>query len=109
VPTATGDYVLAVIRDATEAPQREDLADLARSAVAEQPDRMQELLDRVVRHLSRVGLSLQDAADLPSEVAHERITEALARLDDTIREIRDRVYASRDEEPPSEPGPPGAT
>jgi anti-anti-sigma factor len=101
LPTATGDYVLAVIRDATEAPRLDDLAGLARSAVAKQPDRIQELLDRVVRHLSQVGLSLQDTADLPSAVAHERITEALARLDDTIKEIRDCVYTSRDEEPDS--------
>jgi anti-anti-sigma factor len=99
VPTATGHFVLAVIRDATEARRREDLADLARAAVAEHTRRDQELLDRVVQSLSRVGLSLQAAADLPSQLARERITDALSELDDTIRDIRDYAFA-----PPS-PGP----
>jgi anti-anti-sigma factor len=93
VPTATGHFVLAVIRDATEAWRREDLADLARAAVAEHTRRDQELFDRVVQSLFRVGLSLQAAADLPSELARERITDALRELDDTIRDIRDHAFA----------------
>ncbi len=99
VPTATGLFVLAVIRDATEARRREDLADLARAAVAEHTRRDQELFDRVVQSLFRVGLSLQAAADLPSELARERITDALRELDDTIRDVRGYAFA-----PPS-PGP----
>jgi anti-anti-sigma factor len=100
VPTATDHFVLAVIRDVTEARRREDLADLALAAVAEHTRRDQELLDRVVHSLFGVGLSLQAAADLPSELARERITHALGELDDTIRDIRDYAFA-----PPS-PGPP---
>jgi len=99
VPTATGHFVLAVIRDATQAQRREDLADLARAAAAEHTRRDQELLDQVVQSLFRVGLSLQAAADLPSELARERITDALHELDDTIRDIRDYAFV-----PPS-PGP----
>jgi anti-anti-sigma factor len=110
VPTATGHFVLAVIRDATGARRREDLADLARAAVAEQTHRDQELLDRVVRSLFQVGLSLQAAADLPSEVARERITEALRQLDDTIHEIRDYAFAAPGRAPPPDPAwPNGAT
>jgi anti-anti-sigma factor len=110
VPTATGHFILAVIRDATEARRREDLADLARAAVAEHTRRDQELLDRVVRGLFQVGLSLQAAADLPSEVARERITEALRQLDDTIHEIRSYAFAAAEEGmPPAAASPNGAT
>jgi anti-anti-sigma factor len=94
VPTATGHFVLAVIRDATETRRREDLADLARAAIAEQAHRDQELLDRVVQSLFQVGLSLQAAVDLPAEVARERITTALRQLDDTIHEIREYSFGS---------------
>jgi anti-anti-sigma factor len=103
VPTATGHFVLAVIRDATEARRRQDLADLARAAVAEHTRRDQELFDRVVQSLFRVGLSLQAAADLPSELASERITDALRELDDTIRDIRGYSFAPPS--PGSAPGP----
>jgi anti-anti-sigma factor len=89
VPTATENYVLAVIRDATWAPRRDDLADLARGAVTGQAQLTRDLLDRVVRHLFQVGLSLQAAADLPGEIARERITGALDQLDEVIHEIRD--------------------
>ena len=98
VPTATGHLALAVVRDVTEARRREDLADLARAAVvAEQPHRGQELLDRVTASLYHVGLSLQGAINLPADVARERIGEALQRLDDTVREIRDHAFTTRDQ------------
>ncbi len=93
VPTATGHFVLAVIRDATQTRRREDLAELARTAVEEHTRRNQELLDRVAQSLFRVGLSLQAAADLPSELARERITEAVRELDETIHDIRGYAFA----------------
>ena len=101
VPTATGHFVLAVIRDATEARRRGDLAELARAAVEEHTRRDRELLDRITQSLFRVGVSLQAAADLPSELARERITEAVRELDDTIRDIRGYAFA-----PPSPGLPP---
>jgi anti-anti-sigma factor len=88
VPTATGHLILAVIRDSTERRSRGDLADLARAAAGEQTRRSRELLDAVVHSLFEVGVSLQAATALPEDVARARITEALARLDDTIQEIR---------------------
>jgi len=94
VPTATEHYVLAVIRDATEARQRDDLADLARGVAAGQPRLARELLDRVVQHLFQVGLSLQAAADLPGETARERLGEAMDRLDEVIHEIRDYAFTA---------------
>jgi anti-anti-sigma factor len=110
VPTATGHFVLAVIRDATQVRRREDLAGLARAAVAEHTRDDQELLDRVVQGLFQVGLSLQAAADLPSELARERITDALRELDDTIRDIRDYTFTPPSPGPSPDPASPnGAT
>ena len=103
VPTATGHFILAVIRDATETRRREDLAELARAAVAEHTHRDQELLDRVTQSLFRVGLSLQAAADQPSELARERIADALRELDDTIRDIRGYAFAPPSPDPPPDP------
>jgi anti-anti-sigma factor len=93
VPTASGNFVLAVIRDATETRWREDLADLARGA-ADQAHIPSDLLDRVVHRLFQVGLSLQTAASLPGDVVRERLSDALDQLDDTIHEIRDYVFTS---------------
>jgi anti-anti-sigma factor len=100
VPTATGHLILAVVRDATDIRRREDLADLARASVAEQTQRGQELLDRVVRSLFRVGVSLKSAAELPRELARERIADALQQLDETIHDIRDHAFSSRSPESP---------
>ena len=94
VPTASENFVLAVIRDATETRRRDDLADLARGAVADQSHLTKDLLDRVAHHLFQVGLSLQAAADLPGDVARERLTEVLGRLDDVVHEIRDYAFTS---------------
>lgn len=96
VPTATENCVLAVIRDVTVARRRDDLADLAREMAADQPPPTKDLLDRVVRHLFEVGLSLQAAAGLPGEVARKRLSEALDQLDEVIHEIRDHAFTSGD-------------
>ena len=56
----------------------------------------------MVDGLLRVGLSLQDAIELPHQTAVQKIAEALRDLDDTIREIHDYVYAA-----PGQDGPPG--
>jgi len=92
LPTASENFVLAVIRDATATQRRNDLADLARDAAADQVT--SDLLDRVVRHLFQVGLSLQTSADLPGDVVRERLSEALDQLDDVIHEIRDYAFNS---------------
>jgi hypothetical protein len=56
------------------------------------------------------SVSLQAAADLPSEVARERITEALRQLDDTIHEIRSYAFSAAEEGmPPAAASPNGAT
>ena len=54
-----------------------------------------ELLDVAVADIVDVGLILQAAIDLPPDVTVQRITEALRRLDDIVRDIRDHVLADR--------------
>jgi len=106
VPTATGRFILAVIRDVTEDLPRADLADLAHAAAAaEQARHGRGLLDRVANGLLHVGLSLQAAIDLPQDVAVQQIADALHRLDETIREIHDHVFADGDDDEPPDPAP----
>jgi anti-anti-sigma factor len=94
VPTASGHFVLAVVRDATHEHWRDDLAGLIDVVLAEQAQHAEELLERVVGSLFHVGLSLDHAAGQPAELAQERISGALRRLDDTIHEIRHHVFRS---------------
>jgi len=94
VPTASGHFVLAVIRDATHERGQDDLIDLVRGVLAEQAQHAEDLLDRVVRSLFHVGLSMDTAAGQSAELARERIGDALQRLDDTIHEIRDHIFRS---------------
>jgi anti-anti-sigma factor len=95
VPTASGHFVLAVIRDATHERAQDDLIDLVHGVLAEQAQHAEELLDRVVGSLLHVGLSLDTAAGQPIELARERVGEALQRLDDTVHEIRGHVFRAR--------------
>lgn len=103
VRTATGRLTLAVIRDVSEVRSHADLADLARAVAAEQALRGRDLLDRVVKGLFHVGVSLQAATDLPHDVAMRGIADALLRLDDTIREIRDHTFGAHDLIGPPDP------
>ena len=103
VVTATDRFILAVIRDITEDQPGADLAELARAAAADDARRGRELLSRAVDALFRVGLSLQTAIDLPHEVAVQQIADALRTLDDTIREIRDHVFAAPGQDNPPDP------
>jgi anti-anti-sigma factor len=101
VTTATGRFVLTVIRDVTDARRLEDLADLAQAAIAaEQASRGEELLDTIISSLFHVGLSLRSAMNLPDDLARQRIAQAAQRLDDTIREIRDTALTAREQGTP---------
>jgi anti-anti-sigma factor len=95
VPTASGHFVLAVIRDATHEQAQDDLVGLVRGVLAEQAQHAEDLLDRVVGSLFHVGLSLDAAAGQPADLARERIGQAVQRLDDTVREIRGHVFRSQ--------------
>lgn len=66
VPTATGRFTLALIRDYSVAQPPADLGGLARAAAAARHSRQgQELLDRAVNRLFQVGFSLQAALKFP--------------------------------------------
>ncbi len=67
--------------------------------------RAEDLLGLTVESIFNVGLILQAAIDLPPDVTAQRITEALQRLDDAVREIRNHVFAERGHS--VEPGPAG--
>ena len=57
--------------------------------------RAEDLLGLTADSIFNVGLILQAAIDLPPETTAQRITEALQRLDDAVREIRDHVFPER--------------
>jgi anti-anti-sigma factor len=98
VAIATGTFTLTVIRDVTEVRRVADLADLARAAVAaQQVHDGQEFLDSITTSLYAAGLSLEAAADLSHDEVGNGIAEALRDLDDTIREIRDHAFTTRDQ------------
>jgi anti-anti-sigma factor len=95
VPTASAHFVLAVVRDARQEHWQDDLTGLVRAMLAEQAQHAEDLLDRVVGNLLHVGLSLDTAAGQPAELARERISQALQRLDDTVHDVRDHVFRSQ--------------
>ena len=99
VPTATGRFSLAVVRDMTAVRSLADL-DVA-VAAADQVRRSQDLLDTIITRLYEVGVSLQAAADLPRDTARPRIEDALRILDDTISRIRDATFADTEDREPS--------
>lgn len=57
--------------------------------------RTDELLDTAVASIFDVGLILQAAVDVPSDVTAQRIAEALCRLDDLVQDIRNHMLARR--------------
>jgi anti-anti-sigma factor len=61
--------------------------------IADREARAEELLHVVVASIFDVGVILQAAIDLPADVTAQRITEALRRLDDAIRDVHDHVFA----------------
>jgi hypothetical protein len=79
--------------------RRDDLLDLARGVVADQPQVTRDLLDRLVGRLVQVGLSLQASSGLPADVLRVRLAEALDQLDDAILQIRNYVFVSDDPAP----------
>jgi PAS domain S-box-containing protein len=85
VPTATGRFTLAVVRDIT--------AD--RRLAGQQAQPIGELLDRIVTALYQVGVGLQTAVELPRDTAAQHIDEALGTLNNLINEIRDVALADQ--------------
>jgi anti-anti-sigma factor len=73
VPTTTGLFTLAVVRDITQTLQREDPTNIARTAAtAEQVRHDQELLHRTTHRPSQSASSRATPDGLPSDLAKQR-------------------------------------
>ncbi len=96
VPTATGGFSLAVVRDMTAVRSPADVD--AAAAADRRVHRSQDLLDTVIARLYQVGVSLQAAADLLCDSARPHVEEALRVLDGTISQLRDSTFADREDE-----------
>ena len=60
--------------------------------------RTRDLLDEVVSSILQAGVLLQAAPELPRDTAGLRIADALHRLDDVVRDIRDYNLAGPGQE-----------
>jgi len=80
---------------AARAERREADGGSGTAVIGDQVTRAGELLDSVAHSIFMVGLMLRAATDLPRDAAAQRITEALANLDDVVQEVRDEVFAVR--------------
>jgi hypothetical protein len=56
-----------------------------------QASRTGETLGTMIDRIADVGILLQGIADLPGDAVRPRITDALHRLDDAIRDVREHV------------------
>jgi len=65
--------------------------------IAGHETRAEELLHWATASMVEAGLILQAAIDLPPDVTAQRVTEALRRLNDAVREVRDYLFAERDQ------------
>lgn len=71
-----------------------DVEAIRRDAVAEERERVaRDLHDGIVRSLFGVGLMLQAAAsELDDDRVRLRLEEAIAGLDDAVRELREHLF-----------------
>lgn len=95
VPSRTGRFTLAVIRDATKTAQREEPAAISDQDPAALPARQQhleELLNKITSSIFEVGIVLSTAADMPADGLNHRIDEAVRLLDDVVCEIYDAAF-----------------
>lgn len=56
-------------------------------------DPNEDRLDHLTSTFFEIGLLLQVAVDLPGDAARQHITEALSRLEEAVRELRDHTFA----------------
>lgn len=64
-----------------------------KNGIAREGTQDDDRLDSAVTNIFIAGMMLQATIDLPRDVTAQRITEALSRLDDAVRQIRDQVFA----------------
>ena len=99
VPTTAGRFTLAVIRDVTSTRRLEDragLADLAgKAGVTGQERGAPPGPDSIITALFHAGLCLEAALAVSPEMTAPYITEAVGRLNDSIRAIHGLAFTSR--------------
>jgi len=64
-----------------------------KNGIAREGTQDDDQLDSAVTNIFIAAMMLQATIDLPHDVTAQRITEALSRLDDAVRQIRDQVFA----------------
>ena len=64
-----------------------------KNGIARERTQADDQLDSAVTNIFIAAMMLQAAIDLPHDVTAQRITEALGRLDDAVREVRDQEFA----------------
>ncbi len=98
-------FVFAAVRDLTERVEGEQMLANAnrRRALAEDSDRIAtELHDNVVQRLFVLGLDLhQLSSRIEEPAAKERLDKAVDTVDDTIRQIRNTIFALTSPRAPS--------
>ncbi len=96
-PVATGNRVIAIVRDVTERRRAESELQQAHEALALGEDReriARNLHDTVVQRMFAIGLSLQSAlVRVAGDPVAERIENAIDEIDATIRDIRAAIFS----------------
>jgi anti-sigma B factor antagonist len=72
---------------------RDEVPGGRRTGTAREGTQADDQLDLAVTHIFTAAMMLQASVDLPHDVTAQRIAEALSRLDDAIREVRDHEFA----------------
>jgi PAS domain S-box-containing protein len=59
----------------------------------------QEVVETVIYRLVSIGMSLQAVLDGPADALQRRAREVVEHIDETTREIRTMIFATRDDDP----------
>ena len=93
VPTAAGQFTLAVIREVTEARRRQDR--LQERAILHDRDRIaDDLRDTVIQRIFAAGLALEGAAAMTTQPeVRARVRASVDELDQVVRFLRDTIFS----------------
>lgn len=83
------DAALAAEADRNKVPGKR------KNGIAREGTQADDQLDSAVTNIFTAAMMLQATIDLPHDVTAQRITEALSRLDDAVRAVRDHEFAQQ--------------